>query len=52
MQLFVIRLVAVAAFVLIYALNATLGVAVLAGSFGYVVAARRYRPTAACEPNQ
>jgi hypothetical protein len=52
MQLYAVRLLAVAALVLLYEVNSMLGVAALAGSFGYVIAARRYRQTSACEPDR
>jgi hypothetical protein len=52
MQLVAFRLLAVAALVLLYELSSILGVAALAGSFGYVIAARRYRHASGCEPDR
>jgi hypothetical protein len=48
-QLYALRLLAVAALVLLYEVNSMIGVAALAGTFGYVIAARRYRQTSVCE---
>ncbi len=49
MQLFALRLLAVAALVILYELNSVLGVVALAGSFGYVIAGRRHRQGPASE---
>jgi hypothetical protein len=52
MQLFALRLLVMTTLVLLYGLNSMLGVAALAGSFGYVLAMRRYRQTPACESDR
>ena len=43
MRLFALRLLVLGTLVLVYELNAVLGVAALAGGVGYVLAARHYR---------